>query len=394
MIVFHGSIPAAGANADVGLVTVGAPVYAADAHVLTVGVGKQFQTIASAIAASRDGDVILVDSGTYTNDFAVVNSKISLIAVGGRVTMDATVPPPNFKGILTQETDLTVVGFDFTNSRIPDEYGHNGAGIRVDAGNLTLENDSFVGNQDGLLTNAGTESITIDHCLFNDNGGADGNGAGNIHNVYIGDIASVTVTNSIFENAQVGHEFKSRAEANTLINNVFISGVGIGTGSYDIDLPNGGKDLLKNNTIIKGPNAENANMVHFGGEGIPYSGSSLLLQNNLFQTTNSSAVGLLNQTAITATVTGNVLDGLDPSRFIQGPAKASNNFDVSGAQLPDAILVGVLPGSTLIITDTDPHTVVLQGGQIQAVEGGAGLLTLDVKVGAHHRHRRFWRHGS
>ena len=93
--------PAAGANADVGLVAVGAPVYAAGAHVLTVGVGKEFQTIASAINASRDGDVILVDSGTYTNDFAVVNAKISLIAVGGRVTMDATVPPPNFKGILT-----------------------------------------------------------------------------------------------------------------------------------------------------------------------------------------------------------------------------------------------------------------------------------------------------
>ena len=35
----------------------------------------------------------------------------------------------------------------------------------------------------------------------------------------------------------------------------------------------------------------------------------------------------------------------------------------------------------MIITDTDPHTVVMQGGQIQAVEGGAGLLTLDVEVG-------------
>ena len=113
-------------------------------------------------------------------------------------------------------------------------------------------------------------------------------------------------------------------------------------------------------------------MVHFGGEGIPYGGSSLLLQDNLFQTTNSSAVGLLNQTAITATVSGNVLDGLDPSRFIQGPARATNNYDASGVQLQDATLVGVLPGSTMIITDADPHTVVMQGGQIQAVEGGAG----------------------
>ena len=276
--------PVAGANSDVGLIAVGAPVYAAGSRVLTVGVDKTYQTIASAIGASHDGDVILVDGGTYTDDFAVVSTKISLIAVGGRVTMNATVPPPNYKGILTEETDLTVIGFDFTNSRIPDDQGHNGAGIRVDNGNLVLINDSFTGNQDGLLTNGGNSiSVTIDHSLFNDNGGADGNGAGNIHNVYLGNIAFAKVTNSVFENAQVGHEFKSRAVVNTLTNNVFISGVGIGTGSYDIDLPNGGTDVLTNNTIIKGPNAENPNMVHFGGEGIPYAGSSLSVVGNLFR---------------------------------------------------------------------------------------------------------------
>ena len=374
--------PAAGASGDVGLVAIGAPVYAAGSRVLTVGLDKQYQTIASAIDASRDGDVVLVDSGTYTNDFAVVSTKISLIAVGGRVTMNATVPPPNFKGILTEETDLTVIGFDFTNSRIPDAEGHNGAGIRVDNGKLVLSNDLFTGNQDGLLTNAGSSiSVTIDHSLFNNNGGADGNGAGNIHNVYIGDVASATVTNSIFENAQVGHEFKSRAVVNTLTNNVFNSGSGIGTGSYDIDLPNGGKDVLTNNTIIKGPNAENPNMVHFGGEGIPYAGSSLSIVGNLFQNTNPNAVGLLNQTSITARLSGNVLAGLSQSAFIQGPATATNNWDVSGTLLPDANLVGVLPGKTLIITDSLLHTVVMQGNTILAVEGGAGLLTLTVDDG-------------
>jgi protocatechuate 3,4-dioxygenase beta subunit len=372
----------AGAGSDVGLVPVGTPVYAAGARVLTVGADKQYQSIAAAIGASRDGDVILVDSGTYTNDFAVVSTKISLIAVGGRVVMNATVPPPNFKGILTEETDLTVIGFDFTNCRIPDEEGHNGAGIRVDNGRLVLINDSFTGNQDGLLTNAGsTISITIDHCLFNDNGGADGNGAGNIHNVYIGGVASATVTNSVFENAQVGHEFKSRAAVNTLTNNVFISGVGIGTGSYDIDLPNGGVDVLTNNTIIKGASAENPNMVHFGGEGIPYAGSTLSITGNVFRSTNANAIGLLNQTSITARLSGNILDGLSQQTFIQGPATASNNWDISGTQLPDANLVGVLPGNTRIITDSDPHNVVMQGNQILAIEGGAGLLTLTVNDG-------------
>ena len=369
-----------GATADVGLLPVGAPVYAAGMHVLMVGADKQYHTIAGAVAASRDGDVVLVDAGTYTNDFVVVNAKITMLAVGGRVDMVATVPPPNWKGLLTVETDLTVKGFTFEGVHIPDAYGHNGAGIRLDNGSLVLVNDEFRNNQDGLLVNAGAAmTVSIDHCVFNDNGGADGNGAGNIHNVYIGDVKSVTVTNSVFENAQVGHEFKSRAMANTLTNNVFISGVGIGTGSYDIDLPNGGQDTLTNNTIIKGANAENANMVHFGGEGIPYAGSSLFLQGNLFQNLNSNGFGVLNQTATTTTVTGNEFAGLTTNRLVQGPAKLSGNVEGTGKVIADATLVGVVPGSTIFETDGLDHTLTLKAGT-SALQGGAGHLTINLET--------------
>lgn len=373
-----------GANANVSLVPVGAPSYAAGARVLTVGADKQFQTIAAAINASQDGDVVLVDAGTYVNDFAVVNSRISLLAAGGRVTMRADLPPPNWKGILTVETDLRVEGFTFTGAHIPDEYGHNAAGIRQEGGNLVLFNDEFTNNQNGILNgnaNGGPCSITIDHSLFNGNGGADGSGAGNIHNIYIGNLDFATVTNSVFENALVGHEFKSRALVNTLTNNVFISGVGLGTGSYDIDLPNGGKATLTGNTIIKGPGTENRNMVHYGGEGIPYAGSSLTVTGNLFTSTVDGAVGVLNQTAVSARISGNVLDGLPADAFVQGPAKLSDNAFSSGDMLPDASLVGVLPGSTLIITDSDDHNEVVSGGKLSAVQGGAGHLTLDIAAG-------------
>jgi pectin methylesterase-like acyl-CoA thioesterase len=49
---------------------------------LTVGQGKQFATIAAAIAASRDGDLVAIDAGTYTNDFATITTKITLQGVG------------------------------------------------------------------------------------------------------------------------------------------------------------------------------------------------------------------------------------------------------------------------------------------------------------------------
>ena len=373
-----------GASSDVGLTDVTTPDLPVGTRILTVGVDKMFSTISSAVGAAQDGDAIAVDAGTYENDFCKTNSSITMYAVGGRVVMDATVPPPNWKGMITEEANLKVYGFTFNGVRIPDDYGHNGAGIRVDAGNLTLVNCLFTNNQDGILTNSGKGiSVTIDHSVFDGNGGNDGNGAGNIHNVYIGDVSSVTATNSVFEDALVGHEFKSRAEKNTLVNNKFISGEGTGTGSYDIDLPNGGKDIIKNNTIIKGAGAENRTMVHFGGESIPYSGSSLTVTGNLFKSDISNAFGISNQTALTAKVTGNQIDGLDyGSQFISGPATLTGNVDPGRVLFADAVLTGVLPGITKTFTDALEHDITLSAslGPIRAVQGGDGHLNIDVNV--------------
>ena len=369
---------------NAGLIAVvNAPV-AAGTHVLTVGVGKQYATLSAAISASADGDLIRVNAGTYTNDFAVVTSKVTLIAVGGRVDMVATIDAPNQKGILVAETDLKVVGFTFQGAHISDDLGHNAAGIRVDGGNLTLINDEFTGNQNGILTNAGPGiSVSIDHSLFNSNGAADNSGSGNTHNIYVGDVKSFTMINSISENTHVGHEVKSRAETNTITNNLIISGVGAGTGSYDIDLPNGGKSVVANNTIVKGPNAENRTLVHFGGEGIPYAGSTLTVTGNLFQNTADGATGILNQTSLTAHISGNKLDGLAYDAFVKGPATIATTIGTDGTTYSDSVLTGVLPGSTAIFTeaDTTAHRVALNGGTIQAVQGGAGLLTVDVSAG-------------
>jgi len=78
----------------------------AAAATLTVGPGQNYSTIAAAIAASADGDSILVQAGTYTNDFAEISTTISLAAVGGRVTMKATEKLPNEKAILITDVDV------------------------------------------------------------------------------------------------------------------------------------------------------------------------------------------------------------------------------------------------------------------------------------------------
>jgi len=173
------------------------------ASVLTVGVGEEYATIAAAIAASANGDVIKVSAGTYTNDFATINTQITLEGVGGVVNMVATEPLPNEKGILIVNNSATIQGFSFSGAEIPASEGNNGAAIRYQAGNLTLENDDFTGNQDGLLATplvAGTGNIDIENSEFFNNGAGDGYS----HNIYVNNVASLTFNNSYSHGAIVG----------------------------------------------------------------------------------------------------------------------------------------------------------------------------------------------
>ncbi len=372
------STPTDAGLANAGLHDITPYVLPAGANVLQVGVGQAFTTIASALAAAHNGDVVLVQAGTYVNDFATVGAKVSLIGVGGMVNMVATVAPPNGKAILTVDADATIQNFTFSGAKVPDA---NGAGIRYEGGNLTLQNCGFHDNENGLLSSpvpGGT--LLIQNCDFTHNG----NGNGSTHNLYVGAIQQLTIEDNRFSGAVVGHEIKSRAY-NTLITGNVISDGPDGNGSYSIDLPNGGKGVVTGNLIEKGPQTENQSIIHFGGESIPYAGSSLLVQGNQITNDRPNAVGLLNQTAITVGITGNSFTGLDPARVAQGPAHIGGNIDSpnadgTGTVLPDAVLSGILPGSTQVFTDAVDHQVTLTGSNF-AVQGGAGHLQVTAVAG-------------
>ena len=363
-----------------GLIPVVDAPLPAGTHVLTVGLGKQYATLSAAINASHDGDVIRVDAGTYTNDFATITHKITIEGVGGMVNMVATIPPPNRKGILVVDNDATIKNLSFSNVAISDADGGNGAGIRYEGGKLVLSNDAFINHQDGLLGGpviAGLVStVAIDHCLFSGNG----SGTGYTHNLYMGAVANLTVTNSIFEKAVVGHEFKSRALVNDIENNIFQDGP-TGTASYSIDLPNGGIDLIKDNLIEKGPNAQQGNMIHFGGEGTPYSGSSLTVTGNSFINDRStSTVGVFNQTSINVNVIGNQFTRIDSAHVATGPTTETNNTTGTGAILPDVIIT---PSGTTTLASTVTTPGTATAGLVAVVNAAlpTGTHVLTVGVG-------------
>jgi len=290
--------------------------------VLTVGAGQQYIRVADAVAASHDGDTLRVQAGTYLNDFATIDTKITIEGVGGMVRLIATQAPPNGKAILTTNTDVTLDHLEFSGAQVADG---NGAGVRYQGGSLVITNSYFHDNQDGLLGGpavAGTGAITISNSEFAHNGAGDGY----THNLYVGDVGSLAIDQSYFHDAVVGHEIKSRAERTTITNSRIHDGPN-GTASYSVDLPNGGTALIQGNVIQQGPASSNPAMIAYGEEGGLHAVNALRVVGNtiLNELASPSISAVWNATSAAAEVSGNAIYGLPANRVAIGAAALSGN---------------------------------------------------------------------
>jgi Ca2+-binding RTX toxin-like protein len=282
--------------------------------ILTVGSGQQFGTVKAAVAASHDGDTLYVQAGTYLNDSATINTKISIVGVGGMAHFVGNQPLSNGKAFLVTNTDVTLDHVEFSGATDAD---NNGAGIRYQGGNLTITNSYSHNNQDGLLASTYSGgAITIQNSEFAHNGAGDGLS----HNLYVNEIGTLTVTNSYFHDANVGHELKSRAANTVLLNDRFVDGTS--TASYSIDLPNSGNATIKNDIIQQGPNSQNPGMISYGAEITKpqWASSSLLVQSNTFvnQLNTLSARGVVNHNNLTASLVDNHFYGLTATQIASG----------------------------------------------------------------------------
>ena len=236
----------------------------------------------------------------------------------------ATVAPPNGKGILVTQSDVTIQNLSFSGAAVADG---NGAGIRYEGGNLVVIDSYFHDNQTDLLANADPNgTIRIVGSEFADTGAGDGLK----HNLYVGNIASLVVDDSYFHDANDGHQIKSRAQSTTITNSRIYDGTG--TGSYSIDLPNGGVGVIRDNVIEQGPNSDNPVIIHYGDESAAYAGSSLLIEDNVVvndMSGSSSARLLYNATTVTGTVSDNAVYGLTAGQIVTGSATVSGTTFLS-----------------------------------------------------------------
>lgn len=254
----------------------------------SVGPSHLIKNLAAAAAAASDGDTFEVEAGDYYGDVAVWNkNNITVRAVNGRVRIIANGFSTEGKGIwVVRGKNMTVEGLDFSGARVPDL---NGAGIRLENGQLTVIDCGFFNNQNGILT---SNQAQVELNIINSEFGYNGHGDGQSHNLYVGEIKYLMVMGSYFHHANVGHLLKSRAAINHILYNRLTDEAG-GRASYELEFASGGVAYVVGNIIQQGAQTENPHLISFGIEGLRGPKNELYLINNtLVDDRNSSGIFL------------------------------------------------------------------------------------------------------
>lgn len=240
--------------------------------------GQAFQKLSDAVKAigAKRGTIVIAP-GSYRQCAVQTEGQITYrSAVPGQAILDGGICEGKAALVLRGQSAV-VDGIVFQNLRVPDG---NGAGIRLERGDLTITNSLFRNNEQGLLTaNDPKGNITIERSTFQRLGRCD-RGLSCAHSIYVGDYGSLKVTQSRFEMGSGGHYIKSRAPRITVTNSSFDDTHGRAT-NYMIDLPAGASGVISANVFVQGQNKENYSaFIAVAAEGKRHSSADLNIHSN------------------------------------------------------------------------------------------------------------------
>lgn len=215
----------------------------------------------------------------------------------------------NGKGVfIISGNDVTVRGVTLTGARSDDG---NGAGIRAEGVNLTVERVRFLRNENGIL-HAGVPrgALTVRDSVFVGNGSCR---LACAHGIYAGPLELLRVERSRFLATQEGHHVKSRAHRTEVLDSTIEDGPE-GTASYLIDVPNGGAVVLRGNRLSKGPRSGNrSTVISIGAEGVDRPTPEIRIELNVltldggyrtvFVTNHTATPAVLRRNSLPPTVT-------------------------------------------------------------------------------------------
>lgn len=240
--------------------------------------GRAYGSLAEAIRAIGGGrGTIVVAPGTYHECATQQEGDVTIrAATPGSAIFDGVVCEGKAALVLRGRSS-TVEGIVFQNLRVPDG---NGAGIRLENGNLTVRNSLFRNSEEGILTgDYDGGQVAIDKSTFRHLGRCDRD-LDCAHGVYIGRLASLSVTNSRFDQGDGGHYLKTRTARVTISGNSFDDSGGHLT-NYMIDLSNGATGTISGNEMVQGKDKDNwSAFITVAPEGREHSSAGLVIEGN------------------------------------------------------------------------------------------------------------------
>ncbi|HET9641169.1 MAG TPA: right-handed parallel beta-helix repeat-containing protein [Allosphingosinicella sp.] len=236
--------------------------------------GRSYGSLQDAVSAiGRGSGTIRIAAGRYGECAVQEAGRVAFVAqVRGTAVFDGGACEGKATLVLRGKS-ARVDGLVFTHVRVPDE---NGAGIRLEDGDLVVAYSRFTDGENGILTANGLPgSIAIDRSTFSGLGEGDGT-----HSLYVGRYGSLKVTNSRFERGVGGHYLKSRAPRIEVLGNSFDDSGGRRT-NYLIDLSNGAVGRIAGNVFVHGTGKENyGTMISVAPEGAENRSAGLAVEDN------------------------------------------------------------------------------------------------------------------
>ena len=239
---------------------------------------RSYPSLQAAVDAIGQGEgSIAIAPGTYRQCAVQQAGRIAYLASEpGRVEFTGTACEGKAALVLRGQ-EASVSGIIFSDIGVADG---NGAGIRFEAGKLTVANSWFRNSQQGILTAAGPMMrLVVDRSTFTALGTCENSG-GCAHSIYTGDIGHFRLTRSRFERGTGGHYVKSRAARVEIAASSFDDSSGRGT-NYMIDLPAGARGQITNNWFVQGRDKENYSaFIAVGAEDRLHSSDGLTIAGN------------------------------------------------------------------------------------------------------------------
>jgi len=254
------------------------PAQQRSAPFTVVETGQGYEKLQAAVDAIGAGKgTIAIASGRYAQCAVQGAGDIAYLATEPGSAVFDGVSCEGKAALVLRGRAAEVSGLVFQNIKVPD---FNGAGIRLEQGDLTVAQSWFRDSQQGILTADDPSGLlVVDRSTFTRLGTCEGSG-GCAHSIYTGDYGQVRVTRSRFEEGRGGHYLKSRAARVDVASSSFDDARGRAT-NYMIDLPEGAVGQISNNWFVQGRDKENwSAFIAVAAEGREHSSAGLAILGN------------------------------------------------------------------------------------------------------------------